>query len=637
MLRERGMREKRPLLYDEVSLRKIKENLPVTRWNLKRISMFAESISDKQPAPEEEPKAPISIVHPPQNNLSHANIPSHLLSQNILTMSPGLLGSPLPATQFRYDAGSMERRALMSSESREKFLGNSRLITPSDGYNPFQPEPWTATSESKFHAEQNRAGNPFGASMEKLTIATPPKIEENHHMQAKDLVNSAAIHQLSDPDTNDETEREHSSDIPPDIPSPGSKSKKSDTGSRISNILSSKGKEKKAMPRDSPGFLVRTLDTAARRAGDNGFFSKDTPQGLRPLKDDYLERIQKEDSFRWQTKRFEALGEGIHRHCLREIRRQELLPPLLPKTTSGGNKKSNYDLEQLIPSFARIEDDILAVSDSLGKAASGDPLFEKYGELNEFITHSKTRCVRIAHKIDPCGFGVEILYVVKQGWDNSRETRKRYQKRLTSEFRISSALNHPNVLRSLDLLQDSRGVYSMVTKYCAAGNLHTLISTTGELESGESDCFFKQLVCGLRYIHEMGVAHRDLNPENLLLTTEGTLKIASFGSSESFRVSNGEEVRLSSGLCGSGPYIAPEEYTEKEFSSSAADIWATGLIYMAMRTGQSLWKVSGQDDRLFRQYTKNRRYSEGYPPIETLHQVSSWLDQFNIEVYAIFD
>jgi protein-serine/threonine kinase len=390
------------------------------------------------------------------------------------------------------------------------------------------------------------------------------------------------------------------------------------------NILTNKGKEKQTIPQG--GFAKPLSVLGARQATGKDFNSKDkivsknNPYG--PL---------------YSRKRFQALGASAHRHYLREIRRQELLPPLLPKTTSGGDKKSNYDIEQLIPSFDWIEDDILAVSDSLGKAASRDPLFEKYGELNEFITHNKTRCVRIAHKIDPRGFGVEILYVVKQGWDDSRETRKRYQKRLTSEFRISSALNHRNVLRSLDLLQDSRGVYSMVTKYCAAGNLHTLISTAGELESGESDCFFKQLVCGLGYIHEMGVAHRDLNPENLLLTTEGTLKIASFGSSESFRVSNGEEVRLSSGLCGSGPYIAPEEYTEKEFSSSAADIWATGLIYMAMRTGQSLWKVSGQDDRLFRQYTKNRRYSEGYPPIETLHQVSSWLDQFNIEVYAIFD
>jgi protein-serine/threonine kinase len=162
----------------------------------------------------------------------------------------------------------------------------------------------------------------------------------------------------------------------------------------------------------------------------------------------------------------------------------------------------------------------------------------------------------------------------------------------------------------------------MVMEYCAAGDLYTLITNEGKLEPEESDCFFKQLIRGLGYVHEMGVAHRDLKPESLLLTTQGALKIASFDHSECFRFAWEKEVHLSSGLCGSGPYIAPEEYSEKEFYSSVADIWATGLIFMAMRTGQSLWWVSGQDDRFYKQYLEDRTNERGYWPIDKLHQVS---------------
>ncbi|KAJ5973624.1 serine/threonine-protein kinase hal4 [Penicillium waksmanii] len=97
------------------------------------------------------------------------------------------------------------------------------------------------------------------------------------------------------------------------------------------------------------------------------------------------------------------------------------------------------------------------------------------------------------------------------------------------------------------------------------------------------------------------------------------------------QVGREKEAHLSSGLCGSGQYIAPEEYTEKEFYSSVADVWVTELIYMAMRTGQSPWGVSGQDDQFHKQYPE-RRHKRGYSPIERLHQASCR----NV-IYAILD
>ncbi|KAJ5408679.1 serine/threonine protein kinase [Penicillium cosmopolitanum] len=271
-------------------------------------------------------------------------------------------------------------------------------------------------------------------------------------------------------------------------------------------------------------------------------------------------------------------------------------------------------------------------SDSLDRTAPKWPLFERYGELRESIGHGKSSSIRIAYKNDLSESGNEKIYAVKKYRELPQETRKGYEKRLNSKFSIYSALRHPNIVHSLDLLQDSQGVFSMVMEYCAAGDLYTLITNEGKLEPEESDCFFKQLIHGLEYIHEMGVAHRDLKPESLLLTTQGALKIASFDHSECFMLAWEKKAHLSSGLCGSGPYIAPEEYSGKEFYSSVADIWATGLIFMAMRTGQSLWGVSGKDDRFYKQYLEDRKHKRGYSPIERLHQVPCR----NV-IYAILD
>src|SRR6185369_16605151 len=103
-------------------------------------------------------------------------------------------------------------------------------------------------------------------------------------------------------------------------------------------------------------------------------------------------------------------------------------------------------------------------------------------------------------------------------------------------------------------------------EYCAGGDLYTLIAASGGLEQDEADCFFGQLITGVKYIHDNGVAHRyvlvlifqieffcgiidsqsslvfsdiklsDLKPENLLLTSSGCLKITDFGNSECFRM-----------------------------------------------------------------------------------------------------
>jgi protein-serine/threonine kinase len=160
-------------------------------------------------------------------------------------------------------------------------------------------------------------------------------------------------------------------------------------------------------------------------------------------------------------------------------------------------------------------------------------------------------------------------------------------------------------------------------EFCAGGDLYTLVLAAGKLEVQEADCYFKQLMRGVEYMHEMGVAHRDLKPENLLLTTHGALKITDFGNGECFRMAWESDAHMVSGLCGSAPYIAPEEYIDREFDARAVDVWATGVIYMAMRTGRHLWRVAKKDeDEFYSRYLEGRRDEEGYGPIETLHRVS---------------
>lgn len=111
--------------------------------------------------------------------------------------------------------------------------------------------------------------------------------------------------------------------------------------------------------------------------------------------------------------------------------------------------------------------------------------------------------------------------------------------------------------------------------------MYTLIKL-GKLQDAEIYSYFKQLLQGLNYLHSLGVAHRDLKPENLLIHN-GLLKISDFGSADVFRVAWQEHSRLSDGLCGTTPYMAPEIFLDEGYWAAPVDVWAAGIVLFCMK------------------------------------------------------
>jgi protein-serine/threonine kinase len=294
-------------------------------------------------------------------------------------------------------------------------------------------------------------------------------------------------------------------------------------------------------------------------------------------------------------RRFVALKEGHEHHLEQKLRKESLFDrwrKILSKNQPQGDKK-------------------------------GPILPTKYGRCQRVVGYGTYGIVYISRRTKENGIGEE-LYAVKELQRRSRETEDKYIKRLTAEFCVLSELHHPNVISTLELLTDEKGNYCQVMEYCEGGDLFTLVLSAGKLEVEEADCFFKQLMRGVEYLHEMGVVHRDLKPENLLLDRHGGLKISDFGNSDCFRMAWENDVHMMSGLCGSGPYIAPEVYMDQEYDGRAVAVWACGVIYKVMRTGDYLWHQARKDeDEVFAQYLRDRRQEEGFSPLESLNPVSS--------------
>lgn len=235
-----------------------------------------------------------------------------------------------------------------------------------------------------------------------------------------------------------------------------------------------------------------------------------------------------------------------------------------------------------------------------------------------------------------------------------KELRKRkkqescgeYLKKLVREFRIAMLMRHENVVNTIDFVMIGDKWYE-VMEYCSGGDLFAAIQK-GKMEINEINCCFKQMVRGVKYLHEMGVSHRDLKPENLLIDAQGRIKITDFGVSEVFcdlewflgdvpslkekKTSSAESVieaqvleeeitkpvHKLKGLCGSCPYIAPEEFTCQEYDGRLVDVWSLGIIYYAMVFHCVPWEMAHPKNPNFKQYIE-----EGFEAFEPFSRLPS--------------
>ncbi|ODH31008.1 HAL protein kinase [Paracoccidioides brasiliensis] len=185
------------------------------------------------------------------------------------------------------------------------------------------------------------------------------------------------------------------------------------------------------------------------------------------------------------------------------------------------------------------------------------------------------------------------------------EDEEEYIKKVKSEFSIAKSLNHPNIVKTFRLCTHN-GRWNHVMEMCSHGELFSLVQKD-YLEPVDNLCFFKQTVRGVAYLHDNGIAHRDIKLENLLLSDEGHVKITDFGVSEVFsgihpglRASGGmcgkemKEVTLCSpGICGSLPYIAPEVLEKKgNYDPRPLDIWSCAIVLLSLTCRGNPWPAA---------------------------------------------
>ena len=168
-------------------------------------------------------------------------------------------------------------------------------------------------------------------------------------------------------------------------------------------------------------------------------------------------------------------------------------------------------------------------------------LESKYGKFGKVLGSGAGGSVRLLKRPSD-----GVTFAVKQFRDkHTYESEREYAKKVTAEFCIGSTLHHGNIIEAMDIIQE-RGHWYEVMEF-APYDLFAIVMT-GKMSREEVACSFLQIVSGVTYLHSMGLAHRDLKLDNVVVNEHGIMKIIDFGSAVVFKYPFESDIVLATGV-----------------------------------------------------------------------------------------
>ena len=196
-------------------------------------------------------------------------------------------------------------------------------------------------------------------------------------------------------------------------------------------------------------------------------------------------------------------------------------------------------------------------------------------EIQEIIGVGGMAVVYKAHdNVENRTVAVKIL---KEEFVSNEEFIRRFK----NESKAIAVLSHPNIVKVYDVSFGDLIQY-IVMEYIDGITLKEFIERQGSLRWKDAVYFTIQILKGLQHAHDKGIVHRDVKPQNIMVLSDGTIKVADFGIA---RFARNEQRTITDKAIGSVHYISPEQ-ARGEKTDEKADIYSVGVMLYEMLTGQ---------------------------------------------------
>ncbi|KAF9905949.1 hypothetical protein EC991_001190 [Linnemannia zychae] len=165
-----------------------------------------------------------------------------------------------------------------------------------------------------------------------------------------------------------------------------------------------------------------------------------------------------------------------------------------------------------------------------------------------------------------------VVYAVKEVKKNETFNAK-VEASLEREIGILMSIDHPNLLRICKVFNEESHYY-VVTELAHDGELFDQIIDKQKFTESEARHIFRQVLHGVKYLHDRGVVHRDLKPENILVMDKDamTVKVSDFGLAKMIG-----DLEFNNTVCGTPSYVAPEVIKHAQYGKGV-DMWSLGVV-----------------------------------------------------------
>ena len=204
-----------------------------------------------------------------------------------------------------------------------------------------------------------------------------------------------------------------------------------------------------------------------------------------------------------------------------------------------------------------------------------ETIAEIHFKINKKLGDGNFSTVKLAtHSLTGEQVAIKIL-------EKTRIANKEDKERINREIEIMKKVKHFNIVKLYHVVENKLTIY-LIQEHIPGKDFMEYLNKKGKLKEVEACKFYHQIISGLEYIHQCGIAHRDFKPENIIITNDNTiLKIIDFGLGNLYK--NNQLLRTS---CGSPCYAPPEMINEQSYNAALSDIWSSGIILYLMLCGK---------------------------------------------------
>jgi serine/threonine-protein kinase len=168
------------------------------------------------------------------------------------------------------------------------------------------------------------------------------------------------------------------------------------------------------------------------------------------------------------------------------------------------------------------------------------------------------------------------IKILREQYAHDRDFVARFQR----EAQAIAKLSHPHMVQLFDYGEDA-GTHFIVMEYVEGDDLKTVLRRQGALPEGRSREIGAEVCAALSYAHRQGIVHRDIKPQNILLTRDGRVKVADFGIARALASAGITETGT---VLGSVQYLSPEQARGMSVGQRA-DLYSLGVVLFEAMTG----------------------------------------------------